>query len=276
MEHIETIIKKQLEYIQSEPEKDLRNKILENATAGTNVIYSVKCKNGLFAVLLASVLGVFLLMSAFTIINVVQQFAFGNSNVMQVPENIYANIVKGSGAYSSGYVKYQLVNQIEVPGSLADGVIVVGDKLEFSTIEEARISLPLIKTPVHIPENIEVDEIYVWVPGSKAVDTVRISYTDGIEKETRLSFSQRYIGPDAYINLTTTYPVQKVMVGDVEATVIIEKIPDELLEVLPSAADDIILHSTLYWINEGFLYELRGTYDLENLIVIAESVVTPK
>jgi len=71
-----------------------------------------------------------------------------------------------------------------------------------------------------------------------------------------ITLMQYYAGPDAYVNLQTVEPLEKVMVGDIEASVVYYGRSPHL-----------------YWMQDEILFEpFSGHYGLETLIDVAESV----
>ena len=88
---------------------------------------------------------------------------------------------------------------------------------------------------------------------------------------------QEYAGPDAYIEMTTTSSVEKVMVGDIEAVLsFVDSGADGPSEANPFRG---WASYSIMWIKNGFLYELTNSaiwadslYDLDTMIAIAESV----
>ena len=69
---------------------------------------------------------------------------------------------------------------------------------------------------------------------------------------------QYYAGDNAHINLESAQPIEKVMIGDIEASIVI--------------VDGTYRH--LYWMKNGIVFELISGNDVEldELIAIAKSV----
>lgn len=247
MKPYEVMIQNQLENIQIKPQAELRSRVLEDAATGADAPRFAGRKIGVRAAILAAVFAALSLTTAFAygdeIIGALRQFMFGDSSAAQF-EVIDEDII----------IRFTIINR---SGLVEPGVI--NGYIGFSTMEEARQAAPFtVREPLYLPENAVLDMVNVarCKDGSYGYD-VQIGYTIELpDGNGRLDLFQYYAGPDAYIELDTTYSIQKTAVGGIEAS------------VLQGEGD-----TYLYWIKDDVLYELFSrAYDLETLRAIAESV----
>jgi len=188
------------------------------------------------ALLIAAAIAAALITTAFAYSDTIMQFLFGDSTARQV-----VNTEKDSS--STGM---EILNRLEAPE--ADLSMAVNR----DSFDDVR---PFVPYGVYGPS---------YVPGeghwevSAFHGLIFSHYRD--ENSNSIRFLQFYAGPDAYISLTTTDNIHKVMVGDIEATAVISG----MFEVAP-------IH--LYWMKYDMVFELfSSAYDLDTLIAIAESV----
>jgi hypothetical protein len=212
-----------------------------------------------FAIIAATVVfGVILTTTVFAyggeIMNVIQQFMFGNSIAAQV-ETIDGGDEMGiddSGVIGSRWI-------IRNRSDFAEWKDMSGRYVYIETLDEAREITPFeIQEPEFIPDAILGDIHVIYFEDKTYGYDVYLKYAVGIE-EYDLNLFQYYAGPDAYLEFTTIDPIQKIMVGDIEAFV-------EISDV----------YANLYWIKDEILFNLECglyVYDLETLIKIAESVM---
>jgi len=82
---------------------------------------------------------------------------------------------------------------------------------------------------------------------------------------------QIYVGPDAYLDIKTTYPLDTVMVGDIEAFLL------DRTETIWSPENEPLIIPNLLWIKDGIFYNMTleswdGINSVETIIAIAESI----
>ena len=248
----DTIIQDLRENFQEEPSMALRNRIYKSAIEKPAASYIAKRKMGLSAAIIATMFALFSLTTAFAyggeIIAFVQQFMFGNSSAEQAEK-------------LDGYViGFDIIHRSD----LVDWTKNDGGKA-FTTIEEANeFAAFTIKLPTYLPDNvIGLETVYVqkYKDGTAGYD-VHVRYSVQTPNGTTgFSVNQYYAGPDAYVELKTIHPIQKVMVGDAEASLVHGE----------SSFNRIGYH--LYWMKDDILYEYIGDcYDLETILAIASSM----
>ena len=88
-------------------------------------------------------------------------------------------------------------------------------------------------------ENVAVQRYTDGTAGYDVYVHYRVETPDGTDG---LNVNQYFAGPDAYVELETVYPIQKVMVGDIEASLVY--------------AEDSMTRYRLYWLKDSILYEL--------------------
>jgi len=191
----------------------------------------------------------------------IRQFFFGNSNITQVEE--IENVFGISGT---------LIREVKIINGKYESVdwsLNFEGWSEFYTVAELRHAAAFdIKEPGYLPDTIDLSSISTfgaWYTSEKQIEFVFIEYGGGSPSGTGIvSLSQWYVGSDASFEIVTIYPIEKVMVGDVEASVIIETFEDDTERAI------------LYWKQGSVLYELQHTafdgVDMDILIAIAESV----
>ena len=238
--------------MQDEPSETLKDRVLESTVTRTGEPYAVKRSVGLKAALIAASITVFVLVTGFAygaeIIATIQQFMFGESSAVQVEE------LNGG----RGVIGFRIVNRSLADSTKHDGVT------QFTSIEEAnQFATFTIKAPRYLPENViglEYVAVQRYTDGSAGYD-VYVHYRVEIPNGTDgLNLNQYYAGPDAHVELETVHSIQKVMVGDIEASLVY--------------AEDSMARYSLYWLKDCILYELTsgGSFDLETILAIAESV----
>jgi len=183
------------------------------------------------------------------IVGALKEFMFGNSSAVQVDE------------IENAVLKFRIVNR-----SVADPTKMYGlDR--FDTIEEAnRFAGFTIKAPSYLPENV-IGLYHVWVQGNEAGtpgNEVFIQYNVETPGGTaNFHIGQYFAGADAYIELETIEPIQKVMVGDIEASLVYTE----------DSTPGVQYH--LYWMKNDILYQFLvpvGCFDFETALAIAESI----
>jgi len=252
MTSYDTIIQDLRKNLQEEPSRSLQNRIYQSATEKPAAPYIAKRKMGLSAAIIAVTLALFSLTTAFAyggeIIAFVQQFMFGSSSAEQVEK-------------LDGYViGFDIVHRSD----LVDWTKNDGGKT-FTTVEEANeFASFTIKVPTYLPDDvIGLKTVYVqkYKDGTAGYD-VHVRYSVATPNGTTgFSINQYYAGPDAYVELETIYPIEKIMVGDVEASLVYGE----------SSFNGIGYQ--LYWIKDDILYEYFGDcYDLKIILAIVSSI----
>jgi len=186
------------------------------------------------------------------IIDAIKSFMFGNSSATQV-EYI-----------ENKTVSLRIVNRSElVDHDKGTGLI------HFDSVEEANQCVPFtIKVPSYLPDNVIGFSHPVIVQrkldGTAGYDVFiqyRVDDPSNIDELNLINIDQYYIGPNAHVEIETIVPIQKVMVGDIEASL-----------VFTEGYFDYVQYY-LYWIKDDILYEfINGCFDLETMLAIAESV----
>jgi hypothetical protein len=201
-------------------------------------------KHPLRVALIAAILAAFSLTAAFAYGGTVWRFMFGKSSAARVEE------IDGG----EGVIQYAVTNR-ELPANRTD----YGGHIRFDTVEEANQFAPFtIKSPQYLPENMELSHVSVqqYTDGTAGYDAIVHYWVKTPNSTYGLGIFQYYAGPDGYIDLLTIYPVEKVMVGGIEASLV-----------------DAEGSYHLYWVKDGVAYEMTNRfYGIETLVAIAESV----
>ena len=203
------------------------------------------------------------------IAGIIQQFMFGKSSAKQVDTPAH---------------QFEIVNWSGLTKKR-------GKAGQFATVEEARENTPFaIKIPSYLPRGEEPKFIHVSrfkQKDGKYAHVFRIVYGLEVSYGEIAAFHlfQYYIGPDAYINLKTSASIQKVMIGDIEATAVggggdyiniktSETIQKVIISDIEVTADTVSAGGvTLYWMQDEILFEMYSdNYDLDTLIAIAETM----
>jgi len=220
-----------------------------------NIATKHKSKRYLAAVLAAIALTAFSV-TAFAygneIIGVIKQFMMGNSNIEQV-ENIPHD---GDGTV---IVLFEIANRSVT-------IDEHGEYKEFSTTYEANQVAPfVIKEPKYLPESVRFEAVGLrYLTNGSYGYEADISYTATKENDiSTLGLTQYYVGDDAYINLKTVSSIEKIDVGNIEATFVQSDNPNspfgERLDI--------------FWIEDGVVYWIYCTgIDKGTLLEIAKSL----
>ena len=138
-------------------------------------------------------------------------------------------------------------------------------KYQFASVAEAREYVSFnAKEPSFVPEGAGTSSISV--PYSRAENAETGEYDlgnlsavyGGDGNILLLSIFQTHINPKKPVIIQTTFPIEKVMVGDIEA----------------AAIYDDSAGLTLYWVHDSVLIRISSAYDLETTIAVAESMIT--
>jgi hypothetical protein len=156
-------------------------------------------------------------------------------------------------------------------------------------LQDAQKAVPGgLLTPKYLPQGIEFNSsnIMKWVCnncGFEIHENVSFSFLNnsipfGTEPRNMPSpsihFGQIYYGTDADVEFVTAYPLERVMVGEIEAAAVTAEMfrchaADEHSRTL----DEILPLYTLYWMKDGVGFTLASSYyDFETLITVAESM----
>ena len=211
-----------------------------------------------------------------------RQISFGRSEATQVEslgDGIGPHIAVMSGS------------ELEVEVNYGEGLLEAFDEHTrytlFETMEEARSAVPFELTePAYLPESVigfGGAYVYYFII-DQAPDKNIVSFWYDIDIPNiygipggRISLWQEYIGPEAYIEMTTISTVERVMVGDIEAVFsFADSSTDSLSDSDPFRG---WARCSITWIKNGFLFELTNSaiwaeslYDLDTMIAIAASV----
>ncbi|MCL2663960.1 MAG: hypothetical protein FWE83_11685 [Oscillospiraceae bacterium] len=273
MNNHEQIIYHNLESLQEKPDLILRNKILTNA-AGNVVPPSYKRRIGMKTVLIAAVIAVVTTTTAFAngeeIVGVIRRITSGNMVAEQV-----ADLIPGAGL---GYTMYfDIINPVE---EIDMNLLSYGPFIKFKTLEEAKENASfVINIPAFLPEGVVLYNIAVNQSAHHAVLSYHKEFpnfnSDGSEyiypSYRHLFIFQIYVGPDAYLDIKTTYPLDTVMVGDIEAFLL------DRTETIWTPENKPLTIPNLLWIKDGIFYNMTleswdGLNSVEAIIAIAESI----
>jgi len=189
------------------------------------------------------------------IINVIQQFMFGNSSITQVEK-----IDVGDELDGITLNMYIIKNRSE----FTEWGDRFGRYITFGNLDEALEVIPFkIQKPKFIPNAVFDAAHIIYLDEQVYGYDVWLKYR--VNEISELNLYQYYVGSDAYIEYTTIESIQKVMVGDIEASVTIWDI----------WGDGSAEYMSLIWIKDEIIFRLECgsyVYDLETLIQIAESI----
>ena len=275
MNSYESIIKESLECIEVAPSEALRIRIMKGVVDGADTQRFYRQKSNIKTVALAAIVSVLVLTTAAAygnvIVSAIKQIMFGDSIVTQIiPEH---KLHLGS---------WGVMNRSELAGA-KDYPLGL-----FNLLEEARHAAPfLIRVPEYLPKSvIGLRDVGVWRvedPDSPWMHFVILNYDVPFEYNVNgiigngtssLTLKQTYGGPGAYISVDTIYNIEKVMIGNSEAALII----DDGMTLNEDGEEVTILNGssyTLWWMNDDFAFELVGSsdiFDLDTMIRIAESI----
>jgi len=239
-----------------EADDSFRDNVYHTLTRLPKVVTYTKARRPVIVIAACFVLVFAMSVTAFAyggeILNAIKSFMFGDSSATQVE-----------------YIEDRIVSMVIVNRS----ELVDHDKgtglVHYDSLEEANRYVPFtVKVPSYLPDNV-IGFSHPIIAQRKLDGTAgydvfiqyKVDDPDNIDELNLMNIDQYYIGPNAYIELETIAPIQKVMVGDVEA----------LLVSTEGYLDYVQFF--LYWIKDDILYEvINGCYDLETIITIAESV----
>ncbi|MDR2568989.1 MAG: DUF4367 domain-containing protein [Oscillospiraceae bacterium] len=185
--------------------------------------------------LIAAVLSVLVFVlvgTTFAYGDVITQFIFGNSSAEQV------NPIEG---HSHGF---------EIVNGFGEPIPNVFERHDSASFDEIRALVSFdVQYPSYLPYEGHWD--------ISVMSAYRVYAAYWFNGNTNpIHMFQYFSGDDAYIKLASTHPIEKVMVGNIEATALFDGISN-----------------WLYWMNDGIVFELfSNTYDIDTLIVIAKSV----
>jgi len=191
----------------------------------------------------------------------IRQFMFGGSSITQVGEI--------ENTFNLAGVPIREVHIINGRYPQMDWPLNFEGWEKFSSQDELGQAAAFdVKTPGYLPETVDLNSISIygaWYTSEKHIEFVFIEYGGGSSIGNGVvALSQWYAGPDASFEIVTIYPIEKVMVNDAEAFLIIETIEENMERAI------------LYWKQGSVLYELQYTVfdgmDLDILIAIAESI----
>jgi len=270
MNTYENTIQESLENIQTEPGEALRARVMKSAVSMTDSTRIYRRRLPVKVAVIAAVIAAFLLTSAFAygseIVSVIKQIMFGDSIATQVVSDSENPYVGGWGVMD----REDLSEDTDYPLGL------------FDTLEEARQAVPFtIREPSYLPDNVTgLRDVGVWRvedPDNPWMHFVNLSYSIALKNggESILQLMQIYGGSDAYLDIESVSPIEKVMVGETEAVLV--SAPEKfLLDDGSVIINDDIIGYTLYWIKDGIAYELSADYHdgytPDTMIRIAESI----
>ena len=210
-----------------------------------------------------------------------REFIFGNSSARLVDFS-----EEHVNEYEEGFIisasSDGIVNR-SVPDVSYSGIVVIESLDDSSFIEHflsfeelQQAALFTIKEPSYLPTDMKFMEagILLYEDGTYSYDVV--STYECKENKKMLSFVQKYVGADAYLDLQiidrievsdfqSNTHLETVMVGDTEALLSVNSVT-----VYASEQSNYL---TLSWVNDGVAYMLSTSdFDVETLITIAKSV----
>jgi len=271
MNNHETLIYENLKNIQENPGEILRDKILTSAQMNAAPV-PYRRRFGIKTVLIAAVIAAVTTTTAFAysddIMGVLMRITTGNMTAEQMKEPIPGR----------NYVMiYEVVNEVE---DFNIELLENGKHINFSTFEEASENAKFnITVPAFLPEGMELEIISVNQSAHHAVLTYYKEFpsysSDGsvyMDPNYRFLFIyQTYVGQDAYLDIKTIYPVDTIMVGDIEAFLL------DRSETLWTSDENFMWIPNLLWIKDGIFYNMTlegwdGIDSIETIITIAESI----
>ena len=271
----ESMIQNNLENTQDSPGEGLRNRILESAAAGI-AAPPARRRIGAKTLAFAAVISVFALGTVLAYASgligpvVVKKYSDVPSYTSSPrhlslyeaePEDAVLRITFGD---STAY-QFELDEPRDTPYEFSYGIKNFMQRpapyeyVRFYTIDEARQAAPFsFKTPAYLPENVTLDYVFTgrYADGTYDYD-LEIIYKTEIPDDKFLSLFITYGGSGSYLEIKTTNPIQKVMIGDTEAIFL--------------QGDEG--YARLVWMMDDSLYEISAqNCDLETLITVAESI----
>lgn len=252
MNAYESMTKGRIEALQAEPSPELRNRVFSSVKEKTSAAAFYR-KPRLRTLLVAAALAALSVTAVFAYSGVLREFMFGDSTARQV-----------EAARADGFVNRNIFEHFELKNSDYSHTSI--KQISFSALDELRQEAAFdVKEPRLLPEGSELLQIFgVQYTESGYMYGAVFRYFSEFVNGRRydplnsLILTQLYIGPGAYVEFDVVHPIEKVTVGDAEASVVIQN-------------DSGFLH--IYWIQNGVLYGLAGSgLDLGALITIADSV----
>jgi hypothetical protein len=296
----EAIIRDLRGSMNDEPSVGLKNRIIESAAVQETTVEPARPARRRFgtkaAVAAATVVTLLLATTVFAygsdIIDAIREFMFGDSTIEQVDEIDVGDALQKAGFSEDAKVVWLLGfegTDNSVFGS--DQAARVSSSV-FATVDEANdITTFTIGEPTYLPRGVaqqtyavevftnpqdgEVEGGTAWVSLKYEFDGVQELLVGGIHITSDVDFdelnlvidlNQYYVGPDGHAFIETVYPIEKVMVGDNEAS---------LVQGDPSVFGRG-LDTKLCWKKGDIFFEMTFSskwYDAETMIEIAESIV---
>jgi len=268
--------------------KEIVMKKLHSDTASQKQARKTMSRRSLVAIAAVVIFTILLVPTALAyggeIVGAIKQFMFSGSNASQVESINHAGSINGINGHGDNFggIGFEIknrsafasgvINGLDSDEVIDDGFIVddgvtrftVNNCTIFDTFEEAQAAAPFeIRLPGHLPTSASLHSILVthFQDGAYAYEA-HIDYTLDLGADGFYSFTlnEYYVGPDAYIDLSTEYPIEKIMVGRAETAYVHETETN---------------NQWLYWIKDDVLYSIysNGSYtDMETLLKIAESI----
>lgn len=244
----ESIIQELQDTMQTEPNMDLRKRIMQSAQSEVTRIAPQKRRLHLKPALLAATFALLLLTAAtaFAYGDAIKAFIFGDSQVRQL-ETIDENDTA---------IAFHIEGRIPEAENYTERY----DVEIFDSLEAANaVSLFPIYTPQDLPPHVVLEKIDVLrFSASNYAYDARLHFS--VNGEPILHLFQYYAGPNAHVVLETTYAIEKIALGDIEASLL--------------RTEDGTIY--LYWMKNDTLYELFDSHEsglsLETLLEIAESI----
>lgn len=266
------IIRELQEIYQAEPGAELRDRILQSANTQTEPPRRVRRRMGLRTMLIAAVLVVLSISAAIAgrVPKIFKQFRHGQSYAIQ------ADMIDNSDITSMSF---------GFKGGQSWGKRVRGEEV-FYSLEEAQSHTTLdLRTPRFLPDDIDAfhvrimtfadgtfDDSAAWISYNHSVHYYENGWngTDGpiwggggpLEGKESFELEIRY-APGIYYELETRDPIYEISLNGIDAVVMVEG-----LTVEAKRTPEI----KIIWIDGDVGFNLTGTYDLDTMIAIAESV----
>ena len=156
------------------------------------------------------------------------------------------------------------------------------------TVEEiSQRAMFTIKEPIYLSHVRWLGRPYMRMYTLVSIDEdgyiygVILTYSSPAGLPFAFTLSQWYAGEDGYFEIETTNPIEKVMIGDIEA-LLVEYVIDDGGGILnPRIREADMIKRELFWMQDGIVFSISGyenvrtpfaSIDLETLIAIAESI----
>jgi len=259
-----------------ERKQSIMNKIQENMQENQN---PRKRRISGRTVLIAAIIAALTITTALAYGGVIQEFIFGDSRAVRV-EVVEEPNTQGTASYWIDGEEIEVVetepmriavynqNGVELIGRVSDTTpFYVGLPMDGWDEWDDQYAPFTIRKPSYLPMDSALSLVQLAQDEYGDAVAVTLNFTFGGGSSWVLG--QFYVGQEGYFELETTYPIEKVMIGDIEA----------LLMEMPIAVSGVDqTWRVLTWMSDGYVFMLDHAadttqgLDLETLIAIAESI----